>query len=245
MRNLIIFVIAAIILTSCEKNSDVMPNNGNTGQGGSMARFTIAMDHLYVVDDRNLYAYSLADASRPQLKGTVNIGFDIETIYAFEDKLFIGSNDAMYIYSITDPAKPEQLSIASHARACDPVIADDNVAYVTVRSTGSCGGDINALYVYDVRDLKNPKRLNTIEMEGPWGLGMKDKTLFVCNGSYGMNVYDITVPGLPVLKHKLADETYFDVIATNNLLICMIEGGMALYGYGGENGLTLKAKIMD
>lgn len=226
---LILFV---AFITSCSKESN-SPMSADaspaTGQGGSLARFTIAQQHLYVVDEMKLITYSLANPTSPKVTSSVYIGEDIETIYSYKDKLFIGSQNAMYIYSIADAGHPNKLGSASHVRACDPVVADDTVAYVTVRSGNTCGGNQNAMYVYDVKKLLNPVERNVLNIESPWGLGMANNTLFVCNGSNGLSVYDITDRYYPKLVRKIYDDTYYDVIVYGNLLICMVQDGTLLY----------------
>lgn len=253
MKKLIYIVLAfstVAFVSSCEKqdsttsaaSADKSTGSG-TGQGGSLARFTIAQDYLYVVDSRKLHAYSLTNSASPKLSSTQNIGEDIETIYAYKDKLFIGSMNAMYIYSIADPAHPAKLGTASHVRACDPVIADDNVAYVTVRSGNVCGGTQNAMFIYDVSNVLSPKQKNVIIMDNPWGLGKHNNTLFVCNGNSGLSVYDITNRYYPKLKQKLFDDTYYDVIVYNDMLICMVEGGTLLYELKADGQILKLAKI--
>lgn len=255
MKHKIFTLIAAsaLFLSACDKganssatNADAFANNSSgSGKGGSLARFTIAMNHLYVVDNQKLYTYSLTTGNDPQLKDTKSIGSDIETIYSYKDKLFIGSQSAMYVFSISDEANPSQLGTASHVRACDPVVANDSIAYVTVRTGTNCGGNRNALFVYDVRQVLQPVEKNVVPLENPHGLGMNANRLYVCNGSNGMNVYDITNPLLPKLIKKINDDTYFDVIPTDNLLICMVQGGTVLYQYESTQELVKVAKISN
>lgn len=248
----IALIMILAIAAGCDKQSSAPGNastgaagdmGGGTGQGGSLARFTIAQNHLYVVDDRKLHTYSLSDPNAPRLTSTVILGRDIETIYSYKDRLFIGSQDAMYIYSISDAANPDKLGEASHVRACDPVVADDTVAYVTVRSGNSCGGTLNALIVYDVTNLLNPQERRSLNISSPWGLGMSGNTLYVCNGSSGLSVYDISKRYNPTLKLQYSDDTYYDVIPYENLLICMVEGGMLLYEMKSDGQLLRLAKI--
>lgn len=241
-----ILTAASLALSSCDKGPDsAAPVNGGstTGQGGSLARFTTAHDHLYIVDNQKLYTYSLANSAQPQLKSNVQVGIDVETIYSYKDKLFIGSQNAMYIYSIADPAHPSELGSASHVRACDPVVASDNIAYVTVRSGNACGGDVSALIVYDIKNLMNPLRKNTIPLKSPYGLGMQDKRLYVCDGSNGLIVYDISDPVYPKQVALLTDDTFYDVIVTGDLLICMVQGGTALYQLSSGDNITRLARI--
>ncbi|MCB0698310.1 MAG: hypothetical protein H6551_02285 [Chitinophagales bacterium] len=244
----IVFAFAILVTASCSKQDNgnlatASPDSGGTGQGGSLARFTIADDYLYVVDDKKLYAYSLANPMSPKLTSTQNIGEDIETIYSFKDKLFIGSQNAMYIYSIANGASPDKLGEASHVRACDPVIANEDVAYVTVRSGTGCGGTINALYVFDITNILSPRQKTVINMEGPWGLGMSGSRLYVCNGSSGMNIYDISNKYYPKLVQQIYDATYYDVIVYNDVLICMVEGGTLLYEIKGDGQIVKMGRI--
>jgi hypothetical protein len=248
MKRLIYLLAAAAFLGACNKstNGDTGQGfDGGSGQGGSLARFTIAENHLYVVDDMKLYSYSLANAAQPQIKSTANIGEDIETIYAYGDKLFIGSRNAMYIYSISDAANPERIGQASHVRACDPVVAKDNYAYVTVRSGNTCGGTVSALMVYDITQIMSPRLERTINLNSPYGLGVKDNRLYVCNGAAGLNVYDITSPTDPKLLKEFHDDIYYDVIPTSDLLIAMVQGGTSLYQYESAQELVRAAKISN
>lgn len=253
MKNLLYIFIAVLALQSCSKdNSSNSLNNGSgfnsgtTGQGGSLARFTIAQNHLYIVDDKKLYAYSLEVSTQPQLKGTVNIGSDIETIYSYEDKLYIGSQNAMFIYSIANPGQPDMLGNASHVRACDPVVANDNMAYVTVRGGSTCGGTQNALLVYDVQNVLNPRLVNNIPLSSPWGLGLRNNKLYVCDGPAGLKVFSLSDPTTPRLTGTVRGETCYDVIPTSDVLVAMVEGGTSLYGYAASgDSLTHLAKMAN
>jgi hypothetical protein len=245
MKRLYYLLFLLLPLQACQKSDVGLSNNagGTTGQGGSLARFTIARNHLFVVDNRKLYSYSLSNSAEPILKSTQDIGFNIETIYTYEDKLFIGSQNAMYIYSIANPAQPAQLSQASHVRACDPVVANDSLAYVTVRSGSSCGGAVNALLIYDVRNILNPIQLNTVPLSNPWGLGIHNKKLYVCDASQGLVVFDLTDPIRPQEVQRITGEAFYDVIATDDLLIAMVQNGSILYSYQTNDTLALASRM--
>ena len=248
MKNILFIFTCIILFVGCNKDSDSATNvnpGGGSGQGGSLARFTISQNHLYVVDQRKLYTYSLANPQKPDLKNVKDVGINVETIYPFKDKLFIGSQDAMYVYSLEDPSKPDHLGTASHVSACDPVVADADVAYVTVRSGNTCGGTVNALIVYDINNLYNPYEVKQIDMNNPWGLGLKSNRLYVCDGSAGLKIYDVTYQENPDYIKTITGETFYDVILTDDLLVAMIGGGTALYEYGANDELILAAKIVD
>lgn len=247
MKNILYIVCCFLLTASCSKSSDTNLNSvaPGSGQGGSLARFTISQSHLYVVDNRKLYTYSLANVQKPQLVNEKEIGMDVETIYPFKDKLFVGSQNAMYIYSLENPDKPDYIGTASHVRACDPVVADNDVAYVTVRSGSTCGGTLNALIVYNIQNESYPYEVARRDMNNPWGLGIRSNRLYVCDGNSGLSIYNITNLQNPQLVKKITGESFFDVIATDNLLVCMIDGGTALYEYGSDDELVQVAKIID
>ena len=129
---------------SASPQTQSVANSGSPGQGGSTSRFALSKNFLYAVDYSQLYLFDASQAAAPtqQSKILINGGWNIETIFPYKNTLFIGSSNGMFIFDNTDPANPKQLSAFSHARACDPVVADDEYAYVTLRSvnvTTSCG----------------------------------------------------------------------------------------------------------
>ncbi|HET8828856.1 MAG TPA: hypothetical protein VFM79_05925, partial [Pelobium sp.] len=104
------------------------------GTGGSTARFTLQNSSLYTVDQSQLKVFDLEDAEKPVFIKDIAIGFGIETIFPYQDKLFIGSTTGMHIYDASNPLSPTKLSTYSHVTSCDPVIVEGNYAYVTLRS---------------------------------------------------------------------------------------------------------------
>jgi hypothetical protein len=167
-------------------------NNQGPGTGGSTARFTITANHLYIVSDYSLKVFDLANASSPALRNTINLGWGIETIYPFKDKLFIGSSSGMHVYDVSKPAEPLFQSTFEHARACDPVVADDHTAYVTLRDGTTCEGFENQLDVIDVDNILTPRLLNSYAMKNPHGLALNGDVLYVCEGDYGFKIIDVS-----------------------------------------------------
>ena len=81
----------------------------------------------------------------------------------------------MYIYSISNSDYPSKLGEARHVRACDPVVANDSIAYVTVRSGTNCAGTTNAMYVYDIKHILQPRERKCYSYEEPTWLGYEGK----------------------------------------------------------------------
>lgn len=247
--NIFFVCLSTVVLLSfsgCSKvDSNVGVGDNANGIGGSLARFTIAGNYMYVVDAGNLYSFDISTPQNPRQVAVTNVGFNVETIYPFKDKLFIGSQDAMYIYSLADPAKPSRLGVASHLRACDPVVANDSVAYVTVRTGSTCGGDINALNVYDVRDPLNPFLQSSINLFNPRGLALKDNVLYLCDDNAGLLVMSLDNPYTPFELKKITGEKFYDAIALDDVLICMVEGGMVIYDIENPYSPQLLSRITN
>ena len=229
------FLLVAVMFFACEKNSSSSGGKitETTGQGGSLATFAIVGNYLYTVDDAQLKVFDISNSADPQLKNTEDIGFTIETIFPFKDKLFIGSPTQIFIYSIEDPAHPKKLSSAispTVMRRCDPVVAKDSVAYATLRTNGPCGGTQSLLAVYNIKDITQPVQVATYPLGEPYGLGYSGDVLYVCDKWSGILLFDISQPYNPVLINiTINDGQYQDVIPYQNTLICWTTTGLILY----------------
>lgn len=224
--------ILIILFFSCQKSSDSASFNSGGGKGGSMARFTIQGNYLYTVDKQDLKVFDVANPANPIFKRTVPVGFEIETIFPFKDKLFIGSTSVVHIFSIDDPAHPKKLSVAFSPevmRRCDPVVAKDTVAYATLRTNGPCGGIASILAVYDIKDITHPVQRNSYRISEPYGLGYSDTVLYVCDKMQGLMLFDISKAYEPKFFKSINDGDYIDVIPYGNTLICWVKDGMILY----------------
>ena len=216
-----------------------------TGIGGSMARFTLAANHLYTIDNSNLKIFHLSNPQNPSLEKSMNLGWGIETIFPYKDKLFIGSNTGMFIYSNTNPSNPTFLSTFTHSFACDPVFATDTRAYITLRRGNTCSSNSDQLDVVDITDLKNPKLLKTYPMFNPRGLSVNDKTLYLCDDGFKVfNIEDDLKIDENRLSHINNIDTY-DVIHLNDKNVAMVVGKDGLYQYNTQNNkdLILLSKI--
>jgi hypothetical protein len=229
LSKMLLFFSPIIFLCSCEKNS--VSNNGaaQTGKGGSITRFTIAKNYLYVVSNHFLNVYSLSDPAKPRQVHTSDLNYDIETIYPYGNYLFLGTRTGLYIYSIDTASSPSLIGEAKHARSCDPVVVNDSVAFVTLKSSSGCGPAEAGLYIHDIADINHPVLKKTIPLPDPMGLGIQDSILYVCCGSAGMKVFNVKDPYSPTLISTQADGKYLDVIPYNGILICNDEEGIILY----------------
>ena len=247
---LIPILIIALASNSCNKSdgssNSLMNATTSTGAGGSLARFAIMGNYLYTVDNTSLKVFDISNSGEPTLKSTVKIGFSIETIYPFKDKLFIGSSSVVYIYDVTNPEQPTKLSEAISPevlRRCDPVVAKDTVAFATLRTSGVCGGFQSILAVYDIKDIKKPVQKAVVNMQEPMGLGYSDTVLYVCDATTGLNLFGIADAYQPIKIKNITDGNYIDVIPFNNQLICWMSDGLIIYNITDKANPIKIAKI--
>lgn len=199
------------------------------GLGGSMARFTIAKDHFYVVDRSDLYVFGLQQPQSPQLLAVHPVGWNIETIFPYRDHLFIGSETGMYIFDNAQPAHPALVGIFEHARACDPVVTDGQYAYVTLRDGTECLGFLNQMDVVDIADPAHPRLVKSYAMTHPMGLAVRGDHLFLCDDFAGLRIFDksdVMQIGDRQLAH-MTDLSAYDVIAlpgTGRILVIGPDG---------------------
>jgi hypothetical protein len=233
IANIFVGLLLILFYSHCNKESHNAANQ-TSGAGGSTARFTIAGNYLYVVDHTSLKSFLITNPNEPVYKSKTDIGINIETIFPYQDKLFIGSSSSMYIFSLTDPAKPRQVGFASYQvrMSCDPVVVKDQAAYATLRADGPCGWSQSALVVYDISSVSAPVLKATIPVTSPYGLGISGSALYVCEGSNGLSVFDVSNPYAPDKVSAISDKTFYDVIPYDNILICQVSDGFALYDIG-------------
>lgn len=224
------------------------PNSGNTtGIQGSQARFTISADYLYVLNNQGiLTTYDIKN--RLVEKSNVNTIWNAETIFAYDKALFIGAPMGLIIFDIKTPTTPKQAAVIQHVVGCDPVYVDGNKAYVTIRSGTTCNNNQNILEVFDVSNIYAPSRISQFNMDNPHGVSAEGKNLYVCEGKYGLKVFDRT-DDYNIDHNKIAHFTGFhayDVIAlpenypAANQKIVMVIGDDGLVQYDATDNTKLK-----
>ncbi|MDR1938903.1 MAG: hypothetical protein LBQ73_10470 [Tannerellaceae bacterium] len=252
-HNTILYIFPLLaLLGACEVHnvSDSSNAGESMGQGGSMARFTVAGDYLYTVDHNTLKTFDVSNAEAPEyLEGKEQyMDFGVETIFSMDTLLFLGSQTGMYIFNITRPAFPQQMANVSHITSCDPVVASGRYAYVTLNSENYwCGRSVNELHVYDLTDLYNPILIRReTALKHPKGLGIDGNKLFICDN--GLKVYDVTDPAHPLWIDDITDIPQaagidaYDVIPLNGVLLLVGADGFYQFDYSGDK-LSFLSKI--
>lgn len=204
-------------------------DNASGGKGGSMARFAILGDRLYMVDNAQLYVYDISNPARPQYRNAESIGWTIETIFPRANQLFIGGQNGMYIYDVSEHDQPRMESEFTHRTACDPVVVEGNRAYVTLRAGSRCGDNSNQMDILDITNTSNPQLISTVPLENPYGLAVHGNTAFVCDGNGGLKVLDVSDPHHARQISQVTGITPYDAILKDNTLIVTAEDGLYIY----------------
>jgi len=228
-------------------SNGVKVTGGGTGKAGSMARFMIYENTLFTLNSSwSLSMFDISNSDQVTKNGSLNVGWGMETLFVHDNNLFIGARNGMYIYDINNPFSPQLISQYSHFMSCDPVVVDDNYAYITLRAGNFCGQNTSQLDVVDLSDLSTPTLLKSYGMENPYGLAIDDEILFVCDGTAGLKIFDASNPmtiGSNLIKHY-TDITTFDVIPLGNILVLIGAEGLYQYDYSDINNIQLLSSIV-
>lgn len=151
----------------------------------------------------------------------------------------------MYIYDISEPSAPEYMSTFAHVRSCDPVVVNEDYAFVTLRSGTVCEGFTNQLDVIDIDNLYNPYLVKSYPMENPHGLGLDGDALFICEGEWGLKIFnasDVNTITNNQIKHY-TDMHSYDVIPFNDNLIMIGRDGLYQYDYTSLENIQLLSHL--
>jgi len=203
------------------------------GVGGSMARFGLYKDFLYVVNQSSLLTFKLNSNSQVTLLNTGYVNWTAETIFITDNHLFLGTQNGLIVLSLQVPEKPVQVGNFTHMTSCDPVVIKGDLAFITLKGGSTCrGGILNQL---DVVKMSNSYSkftlLKSYPMFGPQGLGIDDDLLFLCDGDAGLKIYNAADP-LAILQIAIFPSiNAYDVIPMNDYLFMIGEKGFMLYDY--------------
>lgn len=228
-------------------DSMVNSSGGNSGVStsvnGSMSRFGFYQNYLYVVLNNQMSIFDLSGDKPIKAVDNMHVGGNVETIFSYKDYMFMGTPTGMLIYSVADPLKPEYQSMMWHVYGCDPVVVEDDIAYVTVHSGNNCGQNFNELIILDVKDVKNPQPIVSYTMTKPKGLGIDNGTLFLCDD--GLKIYNASDPQTLManrLAHYSGMEGY-DVIPHDNVLMMIADDGIYQYDYSNLKEIKQLSKL--
>ncbi len=199
-RYFVLTTVLALLLASCSKDAESV---SNLGQSGSITRFAVYDHFMYVLNQNEVQTYDITQKDQPTLLHRLATDYGLETITIYDHTIFLGSNTALYILNIDNPAAPQIQAKSDRLSdigftGCDPVVVKGDYAYSTLKIIRNACGRVaaqSALVVYDISDKSAPVSVGVYPMNIPNGLGYKDNYLFICDeGSDQLRIFDISDP---------------------------------------------------
>lgn len=224
-------------------------NPATAGKAGSMSRMASLNDHLYVILPQVMRIFDVSTCNDPTMVAEQAIALnEAEMVSTLNDYLLVGGTDGVVFYDATTPANPQFLSFFSHMEACDPVVAQGDYAYITLRDGREqrCGNNFtNQLDVVHIANIAAPRLIQSIPMHNPHGLGVDGDLLFIADAEEGIKIFDITDPdqvsGNQIAHFKGIDG--YDVIADQGILYVIGQDGLFLYDYSDPKNIQLLSQI--
>lgn len=194
-----------------------------SGKSGSLAQFIIKDNYLYSVLDERLKTYSIGNDLKLNFEEEQHLDFRVETIFPFREYLLLGARSGVFIYKTVDNGLPIYVSEFEHVFSCDPVVAQGDYAYLTLREANDCRGE-DRFDILDISNIQDPKLVLSKSIESPFGLAVDGDYLFICQGTSGISVFDISNKEEPELIHHSTTTVAKDIILDPAKKIAMFMG---------------------
>lgn len=221
----------------------------STGKGGSMSKFAVIDNFLYIVNSSELMPFDVTNPSKPLKKLKIGLAAsNIETLFPYKTFLYMGASDGVHIYNTgASKESPGFVSTITHFYGCDPVIVDRDYAFSTIRGGTTCRTtNVSALNIYNVSNPISSNWVNSMNLEEPYGLGIKDDLLFICQGTKGLYVYNWNIQTQNVsLRHSYPDIHAFDVIVNGNTLIVTADNGLFQFDISSKDNIVYLSKLAE
>ncbi|MEO1448683.1 MAG: hypothetical protein AAFV07_04100, partial [Bacteroidota bacterium] len=173
-------------------------NPATPGKAGSMSRMASLGDHLYVILADQMRIFDVANCSDPSMVGEQPLAVgEAEMVSTLNNYLLVGGTAGVSFYDASIPTQPEFLSRFDHMQACDPVVAQGDYAYITLRDGREirCGNNFtNQLDIVNISEIRSPRLMQSVMLHNPHGLGVDGDLLFVADAAEGIKIFDISQP---------------------------------------------------
>jgi hypothetical protein len=200
-------------------------SGGSSGTGGSYAIFAVIGSYLYYLDGSSVVTMDITTPSQPGKLSSTYIDWSSETLFPTDKYLFVGGSGGMYVLDRSNPAYPSKIGTLTHFRAKDPVVVEDTVAYVTLRTTSDFSVSQDELLSVSLNTITNPYILSEKPLNTPWGLAVSDTLLYVGNGANGFSLLSVKNPSLMnVMKSWQTPEVKDFIWQGSRLYVMTFEG---------------------
>lgn len=241
----LLFFILIALLVACSKDDSSGSEANGVNKAGSMAAFAINGDYLYALDNNELAIFNISTPNVITFHSRIKMqrGVIAETLYPYMGYLLIGTQRGVYIYDTQNPANPQYLSHHEHIVSCDPVVADGDFAYSTLRTGNSCRAGVNELNILDIKNILKPVHISRLGLDNPHGLDIDGNVLVVCDGASGFKLINVKDRYNPKLIKAVSGFHAYDVITHQKTAIITGNDGIYQYNYTDSVAPTLLSKI--
>ena len=91
----------------------------------------------------------------------------------------------------------------------------------------------------DISNIESPNLVNSLSLDGPYGLGLDGNVLFVCEGSNGLRVFNLDDPESPEEIRYLNDINAIDVIPLGGTLLVVGTDALIQLDYTDINNIQV------
>lgn len=217
------------------------PNQTNR-QNVSKSRFSLYEHYLYTVINYQMNIIDLSGEKPEKTSEKIYIG-NVENIFPYCDKLFMGMPMGLVIYSLEDPIHPVFCSQIAYIYGCNPIAVDRDLAYVSIHSGSLCGQNVNRLVIFDISDIKHPLEMASYAMNYPKGVSIDNGLLFLCDT--GLKVFKTGNPQT-FIADQLAYYPKIDgsnLIFFNHIMMLISDNGLYQYDYSDAGNIRLLSVI--
>ncbi|MBN9298068.1 MAG: hypothetical protein J0I41_13725 [Filimonas sp.] len=233
-----------MIYASASNSSGANPGGSNNGVAGSLSRFGVINDYLYSIGSSLITTINVQNPSSPAKVSTVTGSGVMETIFPLNDsKFLVGTQTGMLVFDITNRQTPAKLGSYTHSSACDPVIADNQYAYITLKAGTPCSGVVNQLEIVDISNFQSIKQVKTYQMKHPAGLSKDGNTLFVCDDTDGLKVFNAVDVNNVAQIAQLKNFTPKDIIASGGKGLVIANEGFYMIDYTNLSNIHVTGKL--
>lgn len=203
------------------------------GGKGTMNRIAVEFNHVYVISKDKMYVFS--DGGSLQKTTEKNINDNTETIYASDNRIYLGSSTAMTLFNAANPSNPWEVSELQHTESCDPVLPNGNVVYYTLRAVEDEGCNSLGENTLNIVDVTNPSEMvvtNSFQLDSPYGMALISNKLLVGEGANGLTIFDASNPKNLNKMVTYSEIEAFDVMihpTDSNIILVSNSSGIKQY----------------
>jgi len=251
MKHLLSFFALSLFLFSCTEVMEIDPNS-SSAITGKYKTMEVVGDYIYAITNTELVTIDKSDNENLQEIDRHHLGGRLENLHVTEEAIFIGSVTNVHIFALEDNGLPALRSSTEHIEwpddfipcpntggwgGFDPVIASQDIAYVTLSTVDPAGPNncglqraVNELNIYDAHDISAPIKLFTLEMDSPQGLAIDGDLLFITNLEADTEVFRVDHEG--GIEHEATIEgAAHDVIAIDGKVMIVSKTEINQYDY--------------